>query len=81
MKTFKRTSLPEEIKYNGERYTHNATISGAMTASNTSPQKTIEAVKSTCKKAVLVEVLSRNLRRRTDLHGQPYKPSQFIFTT
>ena len=81
MTTFKKTSLPEEIKYNGETYTHNATISGSMGASNTNPRKTIEAVKSTGKKAVLVEVLSRNLKGKKDLHGQPYKASQFIFTT
>lgn len=80
MKTFKRTSLPEEIKYNGETYRQNSTITGGMMASNTRPEKVIDALKSTGKKGILVEVLSSKLKGKTDLHGQPYRASKFIFT-
>jgi hypothetical protein len=30
-------------------------------------------------KIVLCNVLSKNLRNKTDLHGQPYKPTQWVF--
>ena len=80
MKTFKKSYLPESVTYNGEIYFLNSSISGSMSASGTNPKKVIEAVKSTGKKAVLVEVLQNSLKGKTDLHGQPYKASQFIFT-
>lgn len=81
MKTFRRTYRPEKIKYNGETYTPNATISGAMLASRTKPEAVAMAVRTTGKKAVLVEVLSRNLKGKTDLHGKPYEPTKHIYTT
>lgn len=31
-------------------------------------------------KLIRVEVLSRNLKGKTDLHGNPYKPTEWIFT-
>lgn len=80
MKTFKRTSLPESITYNGEIYTQNARISGSMIASCTKPEKVIEALRTTGRKGVVVEVLSSRLKGKTDWHGKPYRPSQFIFT-
>ena len=80
MKTFKKSYLPDFINYNGEKYTFNATITGATNTSNTTPKKVIEALKTTGKKGVLVEVLSNRLKGVTDLHGKQYKPSQFIFT-
>lgn len=81
MKTFRRTHRPEQIKYNGEIYTPNATISGAMTTSNTRPENVAQAVRSTGKKAILVEVLSTRLKGKTDLHGKPYQPTKHIYTT
>lgn len=81
MKTFSRKSMPDKIKYNGEIYTLNPTISAGMKKSNTRPEKVIDAVRSTGKKAVLVEVLSQELKGKTDLHGNTYKPSKWIFTT
>lgn len=81
MKTFNKTHLPESIRYNGQTYTHNSAISAGMMHSGTSPQKVIEAARSTGKKAVLVKVLSNNLKGKTDLHGNQYKPTSHIFTT
>ncbi|MFT6125865.1 MAG: hypothetical protein ACJAVA_000307 [Flavobacteriaceae bacterium] len=80
MKTYKKTSLPENIQYKGDNYKINTTISGSMKMSNTTPKKVIEALKTTGKKGILVEVLSSRLKGVTDLHGNQYKPSQFIYT-
>jgi len=80
MKTYRKTFAPEKILYKGDTYTMNGIISGSMKVSNTKPKDTIEALKSTGKKGILVEVLSSNLKGKTDLHGNQYKPSQFIYT-
>jgi len=80
MKIFNRTSLPEQIKYNGEIYALNTTISAGMNQSSTPPAKVIEALRSTGKKGILVNVLSRNLKGVRDLHGKEYPPSKWIFT-
>jgi len=81
MKQFTRTYLPEEIKYNGNTYKCNAAISGSMNANYTSPNAIALTLKKEGRKAVLVNVLSRNLKGKTDLHGRPYQPTKHIFTT
>jgi len=80
MKTFKKSFLPDSIKYNNEVYFLNSDISGSMKASETSPKKVLESLKTTGRKGILVEVLSTNLKGVTDLHGNLYKPSIWIFT-
>lgn len=80
MKTFKKTYLVESINYNGEVYTKNTVISSSMNASRTRPEKIIEALKTTGKKGVLVEVLSNSLKGKTDLHNKPYQPTKWIYT-
>lgn len=80
MKTFKKTFAPDSINYNGDTYTINIEISASMNVSRTNPQKVIDALKTTGKKGVLVEVLSTRLKGVTDLHGNLYKPSKFIYT-
>lgn len=80
MKTFKRTSLVESIKYNGETYRYNAVITGGMNASGTRPEKAIEAVKSTGKKAVLVLVLQTSLKGVNDLRGNLHQARPNIYT-
>lgn len=80
MKSYSKTHLPDSITYNGEVYTFNGAISGAMAASGTNPADVIKSLKSTGKKGILVKVLSRRLRGMTDLHGKLYTPSEFIFT-
>lgn len=80
MKQYNKTYLPETITYNGETYSINVEISGAMNANNT-PVNTIAAtLREQGRKAILVNVLSRNLRGKTDLHGNPYQPTKWIFT-
>jgi len=72
MKNFNRTSLPAQVKYNGKTYEADIKQSSLhFNAGQPLP---------TGKKFITVNVLSRNLRGRTDLHGQPYKPTKWIFT-
>lgn len=80
MKTYNKSSLPEAIFYNGDTYTVNISISAAMTL-NYTPIKTIAAtLKKEGRKGILVNVMSKALRGKTDLHGKPYTPNQFIYT-
>ena len=81
MKQYNKTYLPDEIIYNGSTYKAAAGITSAMIANNTS-LKTIETtLKLEGRKMVVVNVLSNPLKGKTDLYGQPYKPSKHIFTT
>lgn len=81
MKTFNRTYLPDTINYNGQTYYRNVGMSGAMKADKT-PLKTIAAtLKQQGRKAVLVKVLSKNLKGKLDLHQKPYQPTEWLFTT
>jgi len=80
MKQYNKNHLPQGIVYNGETYIVNAPISSAMNANNT-PVNTIAAtLKKEGRKAILVNVLSSNLKGRTNLHGKPYQPTKWIFT-
>lgn len=66
MKIFSRCNLPESITYNGKKYVY-------LCGKHENKDKYIG------KKCVQVNVLSRRLKNATDLHGNPYKPSEFIF--
>ncbi|MEO7048971.1 MAG: hypothetical protein ABI091_26950 [Ferruginibacter sp.] len=81
MKTFKKSFLPDSITYNGEIYHCNGAISGAMSANNTKPSIIYKSLKWQNRKCVLVLVLSNNLKGKEDLHGKPYQPTKWIFTT
>lgn len=80
MKTFKRASLPDSITYKGKVLKLN-TEESAKFSLGTSTEKSISrwlfCIDKTCCK---VEVMHRNLKGKTDLYGQPYKPSLFIFS-
>ena len=80
MKQFSRTYLPDEVKYNGEIYKANARITSAMIVNNTSLKTISATLKKEGRKAICVNVLSKNLKGKTDLYRQPYKPMQHIFT-
>jgi len=80
MKTFNRSSLPESIIYNGKIYKCNASESSLM-AQSINISSYLIALKRNGINAIIVNVLSKNLKGKTDLHGQPYKPSQWIYTS
>ena len=71
MKTIKRANLPEKVNYNNKIYEFNAELSGKY-AINKSTLLPYDAIK--------VSVLNARLKYKTDLHGNAYKPSEFIFT-
>jgi len=75
MKTFNRTYLPSEIKHNNEVYK----LEQSSCNENSSKYDVMDLM---CqgKKCIRVNVLSRNLKGKTDLHGQPYRPTTWIFT-
>lgn len=78
MKTFKRTSLPREIKYNGKIFTRNNDLSNDLALGKTSIFKLSTLTQPN--PCILVEVLPAWLKGVSDLHGRPYKPTQWIFT-
>ncbi len=80
MKTFNRTYLPETIKYNGIEYRRNGQLSSTFEGIHFALPKLLEALKKGGQKAVLVKVLSKNLKGKTDLHGKLYQPTLWIFT-
>jgi len=78
MRTFERTSLPEYINYNGKVYTRECNVTGIEYIDT---HEDVNRLKSEGKMIVLVNVLSRNLRNRLNLHNQPYKPTQWLYSS
>ena len=78
MKIFYRTNLPKVIKYNGRNYGVFESIN-TLRFNNADLNQYIENLKSVGHKVITVKVLQRNLKGRTDLHGNFYKPSEWFF--
>ncbi len=77
MKIFTRASLPSKIVYNGSIYvldidSTNVIYNGGYL------NKILPQSKRGDK--IVVKVLSSRLKDKTDLHGKPYQPSQWIFS-
>lgn len=77
MKTFNRTSLPESIVYNGKVYKCDAKASALVSGKKVFSLGELGLID---KSVIFVNVLSKNLKNKTDLFGQPYKPTTWIFT-
>jgi len=71
MKTFSKYELPDVIFYNKKTYKVNVSLSSDYMLGN-KPELP--------KGAILVNVLSKRLRGKTDIFRQPYTPTPFIFT-
>lgn len=82
MKTFNKTSLPDSISYNNETYTKSDRFFYFLTRHRyTKPKALVEHLNKTKHvKAILVKVLPTRLKGVKDLHGNHYKPSEWIFT-
>ena len=80
MKTYNKTFLPESINYLGIELKMNSLESSAMNANNTNPKTIVQTLKKENRKAVLVNVLSKNLKGKTDLYGKPYQPTKWIYS-
>lgn len=72
MKKFNRTFLPEFINYNGKTYLRYLPLSATIEADGLLPIPHF---------SILVLVLCRRLKGRTDLHGRTYKPTKWIFSS
>lgn len=81
MKTFNKQALPKTVSYLGETYYLNSGMSSAMSANKTSPTHIAAELKKQGRKVLIVKVLHRNLRGKLDLHGKPYQPTEWLFTT
>ena len=70
MKTFNRTYLPDSIEYKGKKYNRDLDSTVAYRAGR----------RFNAQNAIQINVLEKNLRGKTDLHGLPYKAHSYIFT-
>lgn len=70
MKVFNKSYLPTEISYNGKEFVCDFTQSALIHSEQEAKRKGVK---------VIVNILSNSLKGRTDLHGNPYKASVFIF--
>ena len=79
MKTFNRNNLPEFIKYNKRVYrvNSNPVANKCLTIVSDDIVKTLELMLN--KHIVIVNVLSKHLKGRTDLHDKLYEPTHWIF--
>ena len=77
MKTFKRTNLPDQIKYNNEIYKR-AVLGSKFHPFNFNTQ--IEMLKIEGFKVVIIEVLQTCLKGVNSFFGTPYKPTKWIYT-
>jgi len=78
MKIFNRTSLPESIKYNNKVYTLNTSISNLLNQ-NIKIDDYVQIFKSLNKNMIQVNVLSRRLKGKRDLHNNLYKPTEWLY--
>ena len=69
MKEFLRTSLPESIKYNKHSFVRSTLLSARHQVRQPFNRKG----------CIMVKVLSKNLKGKTDLYRQPYKPTEWIY--
>jgi len=81
MKQYNKTYLPDEITFNGESYKANGRISTAVMLNNTSLKTVQNTLKMEGRKMIVVNVMSKSLKGKSDLYGHPYKPNKHIFTT
>ena len=73
MKTFNRTSAPDTIKYNGREYHRARTTERRLLLTGYCANHSI--------KLIQVDVLHRNLKGRENLHGKPYEPVTFYYSS
>ena len=81
MKVFKKDHLPDEIKYRGNTYRRDSYLQTGIEATQTEYSRLQEKLKKDGFKMVLVECQHPRLKGKENLHGEPYKPSVFIYST
>jgi hypothetical protein len=76
VRTIKKSSCPDQIELNGTTLKMYA----AGSASTRPAQNIAADLKAQGLTVCILEVMNPRLKGKTDLHSQPYKPSQFIFS-
>lgn len=76
MRTIKKGYCPNAIEING---TTLKLYASASAIANVAVKHRAEELQAQGLTVCIVEVHNRRLKGKTDLHGQPYKPSIFIF--
>lgn len=71
--------LPDVVKFRGREYTFHQPAEALELRKEHVLNKELERLKKCGYLTRVVRVLSPKLKDRTDLHGQPYQPSVFIF--
>ncbi len=79
IRTYKKSYCPESIEHHGQVLTLNGYFS-ALQHQDKSGQDFAKQLIAQGKTVAFVQVLNPRLRGKTDLHGQPYKGSKFIFS-
>ena len=69
----KMTYLPEELVIDG------ITLRPVMPNTREERSRAWDRIQSSGLKYRTVKVLSRNLKGKTDLHGNPYQPTEWLF--
>ncbi len=78
MKTFNKTSLPEQINHNGKIYKRDTNLS--LININSSLNSYLKTCDINGLNVVQCNVLSAKLKGKTDLYGKPYQPTTWFFT-
>jgi len=71
MKSYSKSFLPDSIEYKGQTFKYNSEAT----------ERHRTGVTLVSRYHVLVKVLGRNLKGKTDLHGKPYKPNEYVFSS
>lgn len=69
--------LPDTLQFNGRTYKQHIAASALIEPKDFKKEK--EQLKKQNYLVRTIQVLSRNLRGKTDLHHKPYKPTQWLF--
>lgn len=78
MKTFKKSSLPPYVAYNGKVFMMHPELSAMANSTN---KATISKKLTENKNPhVFVEVHNKALKGKLDIHNKPYPPSLYVFT-
>ena len=79
MKTYNKTNT-FPITHNNEVYSMDIQVSALVKTPGGNYEQAKLKMKELKLKGIIVRVMHPNLRGKTDLHGRPYTPNEWIFT-
>ena len=81
MKHFKITYLPDSVTHQGKEYKPHWEATAKRLAKVLTINEIVAELTTSGKSVVLVDVLSNSLKGKTDLYGNPYKATEWIFVS